>query len=363
MPAFVDWLLELVRGAPATPLAAVRVPTAQPPRAQEQTSPAPLASPSTRATRSANVDSEPLTVVLVDWEEDLLLQIEQRVTQARYSLPEMHADHVLLMNMVNNPSIEMRELAEAVTRDPILTGRVLEISNSARYAASFPAETPQEAILRIGLRGTRSVIFAASMRSARFKSKDLQEFADGVWRQSYSMGCIAREIGPLCGIGAERAFVVGLLHDVGKVALLALLRECVPQGKRANLALVGRVFGRWHEIAGARLAREWKLPADLESVIRCHHDFKRNESEPRLAALASLVHKLDLQLSLSAEREFRALAQGLEMDVLGLQEEQRLLALRRAREAFDEANQQRVDEPNAALPAPVATSGAARSVA
>ncbi|TAJ21656.1 MAG: HDOD domain-containing protein [Planctomycetota bacterium] len=373
MGSLVQWLIGLVRRPKAAPAAAVSVrpapaaTQAQPQtaaQAQAQVAPPPPPLKPLRPTHIANFDCDPLAVTLVDWEDNLLLQIEQRVTQARYSLPELHANHLLLMSMVNNPSVDMRDLAETITHDPMLSGELLKIANSALYATTFPAETLQEAILRIGLRGMRSVIFAASMRSVLFKSKDLQEFADGVWRQSYSMGCIAREIGPLCGIDAERAFVIGLLHDVGKVPLLALLRECIPHGKRANLALVGRVFGRWHEVAGARLAKEWKLTPDLESVIRCHHDFKHNESEPRLAAFASLVHKLDLQLSLSSEREYRALAHGLEMDVLGVQEEQRLLAIRRAREAFEDANHEHLDGPSAALPASGgAASAAERSVA
>lgn len=365
MGSFLQRLIGFVRGTPAAarpaqaPRAAAPAAATQAPAAAPQPSFAPL-----RATHIENFDSAPLTVTLVDWEDNVLLQIEHRILHKRYPLPELHANHLLLMSMVNNPSVDMRELAETITHDPMLSGELLKIANSALYATTFPAETLQEAILRIGLRGMRSVIFAASMRSVLFKSKDLQEFADGVWRQSYSMGCIAREVGPLCGIDAERAFVIGLLHDVGKVPLLALLRECIPQGKRANLALVGRTFGRWHEVAGARLADEWRLPTDLQSVIRCHHDFKRNESEPRLAAFASLVHKLDLQLSLSAEREFRALAHSLELDVLGVQQEQRLLLIRRAREAFDDANQDHLDGAQSAeAAAPHASGSAERSAA
>lgn len=350
MASFLNWLFSLLRPSrsarPST--AGARSHTDTAPRAQAHSTADQAQGPAARplrATKIENFDGAPLAVTLVDWEDNVLLQIEQRIEQSRYTLPELHANHLLLMSMVNNPSVDMRDLAEAITHDPMLSGELLKIANSALYATTFPAETLQEAILRIGLRGMRSVIFAASMRAIVFRSKDLQEFADGVWRQSYSMGCIAREIGPLCGIDSERAFVIGLLHDVGKVPLLALLRECIPHGKRANLALVGRAFGRWHERAGARLAKEWKLPPDLESVIRCHHDFRHNESEPRLAAFASLVHKLDLQLSLSSEREYRALAHSLELDTLGVQQEQRLLVIRRAREAFEDANQEHLTGP------------------
>jgi HD-like signal output (HDOD) protein len=308
-----------------------------------------------RATSIANFDGAPMQVVLVDWEDNLLLQIEQRVQQGRYNLPQLPSGHMTVMNMVNNPGVEMRDLVEAITRDPVLSAELLKMANSALYATAQPAETLQEAVVRIGLRGLRSVIFASSMRAVLFKSKDLQEFAQEVWRQSFSMACIARAIGPYAGIEAERAFVLGLLHDVGKVPLLVLLREGIPQSKRANLNLIGKTFARWHEQAGARLAQEWKLPADLESVIGCHHRYQDNKLEPRLAALCCLAHKLDLQLSMSAEREFRALAHGLEMDALGLQEEPRLMMLRDARKAFEEANQELIA---AAAPAGASASGA-----
>jgi len=221
-----------------------------------------------------------------DWQAELLLRIEQRVVHGHFPIVRLPAAHLQLTGLAGAPAVDT---------------------------------------------------VAVSLRSLLFESRVLAEYAGEVWRQSYSRACIARAIGPACGIDPERAFDIGLLQDVGKLPLLRLLRDELPDDKPTDPALIERVLDDWHELAGARVADEWRLSTDLASVIAAHHDFRACADEPRLAAFARLVHRLDSLLALPGERESGALLRGLEMDALGLQEVQRLALVRAAREAFEAA--------------------------
>ena len=116
----------------------------------------------------------------------------------------------------------------------------------------------------------------------------------------------------------NQAFLLGLLHDVGKVALLACLSKEIKSASEVNSALIGKLFLKAHEAAGLDLAVDWRLSEELVSVAGRHHNFRENEKFPRSAALVTLAHKMDLFLSLNADEEFRQLASGDEFEFLGL---------------------------------------------
>src|SRR4029079_988798 len=128
------------------------------------------------------------------------------------------------------------------------------------------AETIGQAVMRLGLRNLRTLMFSLSMRSAVLRDKRLSHYAEEVWRQSYSPASIARAIAKPIGADPDRAFLLGLLADIGNVALLAMLRREIRRGAEVSALLVGRVFSLFHETAGARLAKAWNLPADIAAV-------------------------------------------------------------------------------------------------
>ena len=41
------------------------------------------------------------------------------------------------------------------------------------------------------------------------------------WRHSIACGLIARELAPAYGVSKEKAYTVGMLHDVGRLGMLA----------------------------------------------------------------------------------------------------------------------------------------------
>ncbi len=148
------------------------------------------------------------------------------------------------------------------------------------------------------------------------------------------MGNIARAIAPVVHEDPEKAFLLGLLHDLGKVVLLSLLGKGAERDSGITPSIVVGVFYQYHERVGEMVARKWKLSEELACVAGCHHDFQKNEEHAFSAALANLAHRSDLFLSMGQEDHFRGLAQSAHMDTLGLREADRHRALTLAREAY-----------------------------
>lgn len=256
-------------------------------------------------------------------ESEIMFRVSDRLEAGKYSLPQLPSTSVQAMDMAANPSAELAGIVELIETDPVLCGELLKTANSVMFGARVQVESLRDAVMRVGLKALRSMILAVSMRGAILQARTLQAYSEEVWRQARSIGAIARALAPHFAIDPEKAFLLGLLHDAGKVALLAILDKEAKSQSEVSPALIGRVFYELHERAGAHVATAWNLSDELISVANRHHDFEGNEDFPRSAAFASLAHKIDLYFSLEDEEAYRKICEAPEMDYLGIPEDRR----------------------------------------
>lgn len=273
---------------------------------------------------------------LEDKERELLARISNRIAKGDLELPQLPSTSMAVIDMTSKGSAEISDIVKAIESDPVLSSEIVKTANSALYSGAEAVETITASVVRIGLRNLRTLMFSLSMRSTVLRDKRLASYGEEVWRQAYSTASISRGIAKPLGVDADRAFLLGLLADIGKVSLLAMLRKEIPRGSEVSPALVGRVFYLFHEIAGARLAEAWHMPADFVAVAKCHHHFADNEHNKKDAALVSLAIRLDLLLSQEG-RELEGALQAPEMEFLELPQPTRQLVLDAAIEAHDSA--------------------------
>ena len=234
---------------------------------------------------------------LLDRQREILDRIGERIERGQFDLPHLPSTSMVVMDLAANPSSEIPEIVESLSSDPVLSTRLLRMANSALYATQEPVETIHEAIMRVGMRELRSLILALSMRQVIFRNGNLTSYAEETWRQAYSVAVICRSISEQCGMPGDKMFLLGLLHDVGKIALLSMLQREVKDPKDVTPTLVGRSFLEYHEQTGSLMAEGWKLSEEFISVAGCHHKYENNEEYGRSAAVVSLAHRLDMNLS------------------------------------------------------------------
>ncbi len=286
-----------------------------------------------------NLDVEAHRTLPVAGRDRVLLEsFTERIESGDFELPHLPATSMALINLAGKPGVDVARVVELISSDPSLASELLRTSNSVLYATRVPAQTLNEAVMRIGLRGLRSLIFTVSVKGTILRVKQLENFSTEIWRQAFSVASIARTIAPMLGEDRERAFLTGLLHDIGKIALLSIISKEGGSAQSTSPAMVGHLFYVHHERAGEMLARKWRLSDELISVVGHHHDFATNEEFGREAALASLAHKADLHLSLDDLEGYRALVNCEEFEFLGVPEGRRMALLGRARESFEESD-------------------------
>lgn len=173
------------------------------------------------------------------------------------------------------------DLATVISSDQALTSKLLKLSNSAYYGYARRISNVREAVILLGMRTVRSVAISSGIIDA-FK---LPEFDAGgfdqdlFWAHSVSVGIVAEIVARETRVARpEDAFTAGVLHDVGKLAMLlcepGTFAELIDLVNRENMRYreaENAVFGIGHEYVGARLAERWKFPEPLVASIRDHH--------------------------------------------------------------------------------------------
>lgn len=224
------------------------------------------------------------------------------------SLPETCSE---INRLVEDPQASAQDIAQAISRDPGLSARLLKIANSSYFGFPSRIDTISRAVAIIGTQELRDLVLATSiigtLGGIDNKVTPLRDF----WKHSLRCAIIARTLAAHCHCGnLERYFVAGLLHDVGNLVLYRELPELASETLHESRysatpieRIERRVFGFDHAQLGAELMRAWQLPADLSEVTENHHDPVRSRNLPVATSLIHIADYLAHSHSGTAKRE------------------------------------------------------------
>jgi len=192
------------------------------------------------------------------------------------------------------------DLATVISSDQALTAKLLKLSNSAYYGYARRIGNVREAVILLGMRTVRSVAISSGIIDAfTAVSRDNMFDLDLFWAHSVTVGLVAEVIARETRTARpEDAFTAGVLHDVGKLAMMLCEPDAfsevvdlvVTEGMRYRDAELA-VYGIGHEHVGSRLAQRWKFPEPLVDAIRWHHPDKPPST---LESLNDVVAAADL---------------------------------------------------------------------
>ncbi|HWB78896.1 MAG TPA: HDOD domain-containing protein, partial [Nannocystaceae bacterium] len=178
-------------------------------------------------------------------------------------LPETASEAIRL---ANDPTTPMNKLERVVARDTVLTSRMLMVAGSAAYAGSS-VRTLSGALQRMGSGTVRDLLYQSVMECHVFSDSD-RAWARDERDHAVAVASIARIVCSMVGVDAELAFVCGLLHDLGRVALRSLRAVEIDPTVRADAEQLA------HSRLGARIAAHWKLPPLVAEAVRRHHGWR-----------------------------------------------------------------------------------------
>ncbi|HEY0009972.1 MAG TPA: HDOD domain-containing protein [Tepidisphaeraceae bacterium] len=266
------------------------------------------------------------------------------ILQQLDQLPSLPAVAVRVLQVAANDTSSVGDVCRLIEADPALAGRILRLVHRADLGVQGEVNTLDRAVMLLGFESVRCAVLAVSVFS-HFGTSATESgpfSRTEFWKHSIAVGAccelLATELkanwGRQAGVEPAEAFLAGLLHDVGKLALDAAVPKSfarvieATEMLRGNIADVERqVIGMDHATVGKRLAEQWQFPTRLRDAIWLHGQLPqalpasvRNERLVNLVTLADVLVR-EQHLGYSGNYVFPIARQVL-IDALGLLPEQ-----------------------------------------
>jgi diguanylate cyclase (GGDEF)-like protein len=224
----------------------------------------------------------------------MTLDIEARI-KAQVDLPSPSGVASQVISLARDPNIQITKVAEAISRDPAMTAKLLRIANSAFYAQRRPSSNIRQALVIIGLNAALTLALSFSLvsglRAVKPNGIDYKRF----WRRTLLAATASRACAEVCRLGGEEElFLSGLLQDVAILAIdraSATFYDHLPpdSSHTAMMEYERQQLGKDHAAYSAMLLREWKLPERLCEAVELSHQSKGVGSNPELTKAGRCV--------------------------------------------------------------------------
>lgn len=184
-----------------------------------------------------------------------------------------------LSRLINDPMSSTGDIEEVMEKDQSITAKVLKLINSAYYAIPGGVSSLSRAIAYLGFDTVNQLILSTSIVKA-LQVKGPQAFdVNSFWTHSIGTGIAAETIAKRVKHNSPSdLFTCGLVHDIGKLALLVLEPDLLMQisQKAKNETLTFEESERElqtspHTHIGFLLAKKWNLPLHIQNAIQHHH--------------------------------------------------------------------------------------------
>ncbi|MBI4984163.1 MAG: HDOD domain-containing protein [Rhodocyclales bacterium] len=188
-------------------------------------------------------------------------------------LPSPKGVALAVIRLLRNDNYEMPDLVRLLQSDPAMAGRLLRFANAAAVGSTRPVVGVGEAVLILGAQRIRDLVLGFSLlrdyRNGRCEAFRFETF----WSRSLATAIGAQTRASQAQIAGEEFFTLGLLCDIGILALVAydcgLYGEALRRAERKSEGMSDAeraVFGIDHRELGAALMAEWGLPTALTNA-------------------------------------------------------------------------------------------------
>ena len=219
--------------------------------------------------------------------------IIKRFNSGEIELPVLPRMVQEVQNLLKSSDPSIEELADIITKDAVISTRLIAIANSSLYKGVDAAKNLNAALLRLGLEETLNVITTLTNKNL-YKSENvsLKKLLEVLWMHSFACACCARFIeDELTDIKTQGVFLMGIIHDIGKVLLLKAIADISPDEAFDDKDLQAAIHEA-HTLFGAVLIKKWGLAETYIKVAELHHwnTFPENtEKELIIVHLANLI--------------------------------------------------------------------------
>jgi HD-like signal output (HDOD) protein len=197
-------------------------------------------------------------------------------------LPPLPEVATKVINMVNDPDVSFKQVAQEISKNQAITANILKLCNSAYFSKGNEITSIDRAIVTLGLKEVKDIVLLVVAKPVLEKPVIGYDLGQGdLWKQGLAVATMSREI----ALNKKRkdisdvVFTGGIIHNVGKVVIALYVQQAfmeilkLVQEKSITFHEAEKnVLGFNHQEVGEKILEKWNFPPVLRSIVRFYQD-------------------------------------------------------------------------------------------
>lgn len=194
------------------------------------------------------------------------------------ALPTMPEVATKILNMVNDPEVSFKAVAEELSKDQSMTTNILKLCNSAYFSKGKEITSIERAIVTLGIKELTNIVMVIAAKPILDKYVIGYDLGKGeLWKQGLIVGTLAKKIALQKNRKdiADVVFTGGIIHNIGKTVIAIfvqntyndILEEVKKNGITFNEAEKA-IMGYSHQEISEKILEKWNFPPVLKAIVR-----------------------------------------------------------------------------------------------
>jgi len=211
-------------------------------------------------------------------------------------MPTLPVTLIPLLRYLEQPleQVDVRQVVDLISQDKSLTAQCLQMANSPLFGRWQNVDNIKSAVVSLGLQRMRDIAVSCSMLTLVPSANKVDPVV--FWEHSLGCALVCRQFArKIKYADPDKAYLGGLLHDIGIVAHLWVVpeefQEVLQAAQAQHIPLhvaECNLLGVTHCQTGKTVAEKWHLPPDLTAVVECHHELEKATAHRDLVAVVTL---------------------------------------------------------------------------
>jgi HD-like signal output (HDOD) protein len=253
---------------------------------------------------------------------EFVSELAKEVSAGHVELPSFPDVAVRVRKVLADDNVSTEHISRVVGSDAGLVARVLTLANSTALNPNGRSVTEMKtAINRIGHNNVRTaaVSFAIAQLRRANELRQITKQLEELWQEATMVAALSYAVATrVKKVNADEAMLVGLLHNVGKIYILARANRYGDLFK--DPPALAQVMRDWHANVGKAILENWSFPEHLCEAVAEHENIDRVVGHPDVADVLTVAvmmsgfmgHEADLELNMQGVKAFWRL--GLDND-------------------------------------------------
>lgn len=197
-----------------------------------------------------------------------------------------------LMMLTANADVQLEQIQQVLRTDAVFTADVLRLANSPLIGMRTEIKSVMQAVMMLGLERIKALATTLALRTFLTAAPPTAPLL-GCWRHNLATAILCERLARIMQMDSDACYTAGLLHDIGRLALLCDFPEKYQQVLSMEategfdlLQCEKSIFDIDHCEAGKWILEEWEFPKDLREVAFLHHQ----DPSPGASSLLLVVH-------------------------------------------------------------------------